>query len=488
MDARSEPLAAPVGAPLAETDCFETALAPPACNEGLLSPRYRALTIGMVALIALGAFEALAVATAMPTVAEALHGLPLYALAFGGTLAASLVGMVLAGHWSDARGPVPALWNGVLWFVAGLIVAGFASNMPQLLVGRIVQGFGSGSMSVALYVAVARAYPLALRPRIFAAFSAGWVVPSLIGPTLSGLIVQHIGWRWVFLTVPLLAVPATLLLRPGLRELASAPPQPTDSRRDGRRRTAWAVIAAAGACLLHLAGQDRDLHGFALSAMALGALLLAARHLLPAGTLRAQKGLPRMIALRGIVSAAFFGTEVFIPLMLSREYGLSPVWAGAALTVGALGWFSGSWYQGNTTRSWSRVHLLRGGLGLMTVGIALLLAATLPLALSGSAVERPIAIAAVIAGWALTGIGMGLTYPSLSVLTLALSTAAEQGRNSAALQLADALGIASMLAVGGSLFALLLARAPGLAYPASFAITGILAAGGFGLSARTRAD
>ncbi|NNC24843.1 MFS transporter, partial [Salinisphaera sp. USBA-960] len=75
-------------------------------EESLFAPRYRGLTAGAVALVALVGFEALAVTTAMPTVARALDGLPLYALAFAGTLAASVVGMVAAGPWADARGPV----------------------------------------------------------------------------------------------------------------------------------------------------------------------------------------------------------------------------------------------------------------------------------------------------------------------------------------------------------------------------------------------
>ncbi|ABJ89899.1 hypothetical protein DXO246_02890 [Xanthomonas oryzae pv. oryzae] len=61
---------------------------------------------------------------------------------------------------------------------------------------------------MAFYVIVGRLYPKVLRPCVFATFSAGWVVPSLIGPGISGWIVQHAGWRWVFLSVPLLAIPA----------------------------------------------------------------------------------------------------------------------------------------------------------------------------------------------------------------------------------------------------------------------------------------
>ena len=161
----------------------------------VLAPRYRATTLGMVALVSLSAFEALAIAAAMPTVATALNGLPLYAFAFGSTLATSVVGMTVAGRWCDRRGPAGALWGGLACFVVGLLLAGLAIGMPMLIAGRLVQGLGAGALSVSLYVLVGRQYPQALRPKIFAAFSAGWVVPSLIGPALSGLVVEHLGWR-----------------------------------------------------------------------------------------------------------------------------------------------------------------------------------------------------------------------------------------------------------------------------------------------------
>ena len=72
------------------------------------------------------------------------------------------------------------------------------------------------------------------------------------------------------------------------------------------------------------------------------ALLFCVHRLLPAGTLTLRRGLPSVIALRGIAAAAFFACEAYLPLLLQRERGLSPSWAGAVLSLGALGWFAGS--------------------------------------------------------------------------------------------------------------------------------------------------
>jgi hypothetical protein len=71
------------------------------------APTQRALTVGSVGLVSLVAFHYLAVATAMPTVAQALAGERWYALAFAGSLAAGVVGKVAGGGWSDGRGCSP---------------------------------------------------------------------------------------------------------------------------------------------------------------------------------------------------------------------------------------------------------------------------------------------------------------------------------------------------------------------------------------------
>ncbi|MBB6256438.1 MFS family permease [Xanthomonas arboricola] len=433
-------------------------------SSSILAAPYRAATLGMVALVSLNAFESLAVAAAMPTVARELNGLPLYALAFGGTLATSVVGMTAAGRWSDRRGPGGALAYGLLCFVIGLLVAGLAPSMPVLITGRLLQGLGAGAYSVALYVIVGRLYPEALRPRVFAAFSAGWVVPSLIGPGISGLIVQHVGWRWVFLSVPLLAIPAGLMLWPAIRGRTWS----NDTAGASDSALHWAVGAALGVLGVYLGGQ---LHGAsALLAMlpALALTVCCAWQLLPAGTLRLARGLPSVIALRGIAAAAFFGFEAFLPLLLSRERGLSPLLAGVALSVGALGWFSGSWYQGHSRAGWSRPRLLKTGACFMSLGIVI----------SAGAVWPVIPVPVAIAGWALTGLGMGLLYPSLSVLTLSLSPPAQQGANSSALQLSEAIAVAGMLALAGALFAALLASATAAAYLSVFALAWLLAVAG----------
>jgi MFS family permease len=451
-------------------------LSTPADLGSPFSGRYRTVTVAMVALVALGAFEALAVTTTMPTVVAALGGLGLYAMAFAGPLASGVVGMVAAGGWTDRRGPAGSLYAGVGLFVAGLVVAGTASTMAVVVTGRVVQGLGSGMFGVALYVVVARVYPDSLQPRVLAAFSAAWVLPAVVGPAIAGTVAERLGWRWVFLAVPLLAVPAVLLMRPALATTtttdrrptgptSSPTSSPTATPSSSRVRLLRAVGAASGLLMLQVGGQADGVQAVLLVAAGLALLGSTVRGLLPRGTLRVARGLPAVLVVRGMLAAAFFAAEVYLPLLLTTERRLSPTQAGVALTAGALTWSLGSWLRSRFEGRWPDRGILLVGAGAIAVGITLAALGLWP----------AFPVVATIAGWGAAGLGMGLAYPTLSLLVLRLSAPSEQGGNTAALQLVESLSIALALAVSGSVFALLVADRPTTAFLACFGAAGLLA-------------
>jgi MFS family permease len=429
-----------------------------------------AAVLGAVLLVSLLAFEAIAVAAAMPAIASALDGVGLYALAFGGTLATSVLGMVLAGRSCDRHGAWRATALGLAVFSAGLLIAGLAPRMGWVVAGRIVQGLGGGMLGVALYVGMGQAVPPALHARLFALFAAAWVLPALIGPAVAALLVELWGWRAVFLAVAALVPLAALALLPAFARL-SAPRADEADRGPATHRIAWATLAATGALLLHGASQGHA-PGPVLALLGAGALfaLAAARRLLPRGSLSAQAGLPAVIALRGLVAAAFATGEVFIPLYLTREQGWSLAHAAMALSAAALTWSAGSALQARLRDDSHRRQGLRLGFVLLAAGIAIVAAQVVLAAPAGL----------VVAGWTLAGFGIGLAFPMLSVLVLRLSAPAAQGRNASALQLADALCSSAALALAGALFALgggAIAYAAVLGLALVLALVGALCAG-----------
>ena len=417
--------------------------------------------LGAVALIFLAAMQALAVTTVMPIVSADLGGDALYAVAFAGTLATSVIGMVAAGAWCDRGGVLAPLTTAVVLFVIGLVIAGLAPSMEWLVVGRLVQGLGAGGQTVALYVVVARVYPAELHGRVFAAFSAAWVVPSLIGPFLAGAVTEFLHWRWVFLGVAALTVAAFTMVVLRLHGL----PLHTDEPATGRvaPRLACAVAVSAGALALSLAG---ELGGYAWAVVAASVVVIAvaSRPLLPRGTLRVVRGLPSVVLMRGLIAGALFGAEIYVPYLLIDHYGFPPTWAGLGLTTAAIAWAAAADVQG---RYGDRI----GNARITVFGTILLVSAT---AIAGLTALLTLPPAVLIVGWSLAGLGMGLMYPRLTVLTLAYSTPQNQGFNSSALSISDSVGAATAIAAMGLVFTALTGTDAG--FPAVFAHAARLAA------------
>ncbi|MGW0371874.1 MFS transporter [Streptomyces coeruleorubidus] len=431
-------------------DADDPAFAPGA-DETVLGRSYRALSFGIVSVVLLIAFEATAVGTAMPVAARELDGVSLYAFAFSGYFTTSLFGMVLSGQWSDRRGPLGPLTTGIASFGAGLLLSGTAGAMWVFILGRAVQGLGGGLVIVALYVVVGRAYPERLRPAIMAAFAASWILPSIVGPLAAGTVTEQLGWRWVFVGIPVLVVFPLALALPQIRRRAAGPvpaaePSPPDEPPSlNGRRIRLALAISLGAGLLQYAAQDLRPLSLLPGAAGLALLVPAVLGLLPRGTYRAACGLPSVVLLRGVAAGSFIAAESFVPLMLVTQRGLSPTLAGFSLAAGGGTWALGSWVQSRTRFEPYRERLTTLGMLLVAAAVA-----AAPSVLIDSVPVWTLAVA-----WAFGCFGMGLVISSTSVLLLKLSAPEEAGTNSAALQISDGLSNVVLLSAGGAAFAAL---------------------------------
>ena len=393
-------------------------------------------------LVFVAAFENLAVTTVMPVISAQLDGASLYAVAFAAPLAASVPGMVTAGLWSDRRGPRVPLVASIGLFFVGLIVAGTAPTMELLVAGRLVQGLGSGATTVALYVVVARIYPGELQPKVFGLFSAAWVVPALVGPLIAGFVGETVGWRWVFLGVAAIILPAAVLVAPAFRHLRDTATDAVAHAPWPVARILWAVLLAVAVLVLSVSAEAGGTLVYVLGAVALGVALVAIRPLIPPGTLTARAGLARAILTKLLLAGGYFAAEVYLPYLLTAEHGLSPPVAGLALSASGVFWGVSSLTQGRLGARLTDRASIRLGIVAVVVAIAVVLLS--------AAAALPVWVP--ILGWALSGAGMGFAYPRLSVLVLGLSRPDQQGFNSSALNIADAAGPAMSLAIGGVLF------------------------------------
>ena len=401
------------------------------------------MSIGVLMSVTIVAFQSLGVGTAMPDVARDLGGLGSYGWAFSAFMLASVVGSVAAGRDADGHGPLRAYLAAIAAFAAGSLLAALAWSWGALLAGRALEGLGSGALGVVTYASASRAYPTEMYGRMLALMSSAWVLPSLAGPALAGIIAETTTWRWVFVfLLPFLPI-AVVLTRPGLRgspRCRRVPGRGLSLRRAGLLAAKLAAFLAALELGTPLAAVPLAVAGLALAIPSLRALL-------PAGTLRAARGLPSGILVRGLLAVAFLGCDAFMPLALTELEGFSLAEAGIVISIASLSWSLGSFLQAGLDRR-DRGAGRRGRLG---AGLAVLLTG---IALTGAGLFGGGGGLVAGLGWAIAGFGIGMGYASVGGTRAQPGARRRRRLVSASLQLMETISIALFTGLGGVLVAL----------------------------------
>lgn len=86
-------------------------------------------------------------------------------------------------------------------FTIGTIVAAFAPTFSVLLLGRLIQAAGTGLLMPVIFNVFMLLYPPHRRGKIMGIVGFVIMFAPALGPTLSGIIVNYLGWRFLFLAV-----------------------------------------------------------------------------------------------------------------------------------------------------------------------------------------------------------------------------------------------------------------------------------------------
>lgn len=442
-------------------------------TDGVWTPGRRALTLGLVFTVTLVGFEGLAVATILNVISDDLHGISLIGWIYSAFFLGNLFGVIAAGRDADRHGPARPFLFGLVLFGLGLAAGGLAPNMGALIAARAVQGIGAGTIPAVAYAAVGRAYPPALQPRMFAVMSSAWVLPGLIGPAISGAVASAVGWRWVFLGLLPLVVLAAAMTTPALRVLgAPGGDEPVDRRVD-----ALTLVVGAGLVLAGVSSHSL----IAAPLLVVGGFVVGTRaflRLVPPGTVRFARGLPAAVALRGLLTFAFFGTDGYVSFTVTSVRHESIVLGGLALTVATMTWTIGSWIVERRVHRIGPPKFVRVGLFVIACGIALMIAVA----------QAVLPAAVAVLAWGVGGLGMGLTYTPITLIVLGDATEGTEGTASASMQLCDTLGVALGTGVVGAIVAAghALAWTGGTALTAAFILCGLVAVAAAAIATRVR--
>jgi MFS family permease len=411
----------------------------------------RADRVARLALVCLGiwlnAADALVTATAMPSIVRDIGGYAYFAWPVATYLLGAIIGGASAGRLSERGGLRWALMLPAGIYLIGCVVSAVAPTIALFLVGRTLQGIGSGLIVGACYVAMGVLFPNELWRRVLGAISGVWGIATLLGPLLGGLFAEHGHWRllfWMFAAQALIfGLAAWRLVPPRVAE--------TGNTRIPVRTLVILGLGIVGYMIAGVAGSlsisgIAVLFGTLLFVAALRTDATAHAHLFPRGVANIWGEAGRGYAALFAFCAAAVGFGVYGAAILQTLYGLSPLFAGYVVGAEAMGWTVAALIVGEFSQSRDKV-CIRAGATLILLGVASL-AYTFD---SGS-------LLLVIVSAVALGAGFGASWAYVTRAVLEHLPESERAVGSSAIPAVQMIGNAI-----GSAFAGMLANALGLA-------------------------
>ncbi|MEU4513003.1 DHA2 family efflux MFS transporter permease subunit [Nonomuraea wenchangensis] len=335
--------------------------------------------------------------------------------------------------WAVGRFGSRRVWlASLVLFAGGSALCAAAWSAGSLVVFRGVQGIGGGLLMPVGQAMLAQAAGKERMGRAMALITVPSMLAPVLGPPLGGLVVEGLGWRWLFLVnlpISAVALVAAALLLPREPDPAAAPRQPLDV-------LGLALLSPGLAALIHGLSEAGDGASFAHPALWIGLALVAAftvRALRVPGALvdlrlLGDRTFAAAVAALACYSAAMLGFTVLVPLHSQLAGGGGPLEAGLLLAPLGIGAALTLPIAGKLTDS-------RGARGVAATGVAAVVAGIAAFAAFPGPV--PILVA---------GLGHGLV--STSVLAAAYATLeraaipAATTLSTIALRLASSFGVA----------------------------------------------
>jgi len=338
---------------------------------------------GVLASFFAAMLAATIVSIALPTMMDSLGGSQTdFNWVLSTALLANAATTPIWGKMADLFDKKKLLQSGILIFVAGSLLAGFAWSIPMLLTARVVQGIGMGGLTAMGMAVIGTVIPPRERGRYSGYFGSVMAVATAAGPLLGGLIVDSpLGWRWTFF----LGIPISLLSMVLIHRTL----QIVHIKRQVYIDWGGAVLLTSAVSLLLIwvsyVGKPQYFawNSWQTYAMVGGALLLTAILLWVESSV-VEPIIPlRIIATRTTalaivasiaIGVGMFGTGAFIGQYFQIAREASPTMAGVMTLPLIAGNFSGSVFSGQMISRFGRwkIYLVIGSVlnvaGLLTLG------------------------------------------------------------------------------------------------------------------------
>jgi MFS family permease len=410
---------------------------------GIWSADYLPVTLANLTIVAIAAFDGLALVAALPSIADDLGGVALLPWVITAYLATAAVAGIMAGPIIDAVGVRRTFRATGVWFLFASAAAAAAPNMELLVAARALQGIGGGLVISVALTAVGLAYPQRLRARAFAANSMVWGTLGFGGPVITAGLLAVAGWRMIFV----IQLPITVLaLAAGWRTLPSTRDKPQRIIMDGRGIILIVGFVAASLFAVAQVGVRWPLAAVgAVAAMAFGRAFWTnsgrADGPLVARTHITRFPLKRIHLTSGLVLIAGLAADNYLPLYMQTTRGRSESFAAFSVLFLTVGWSTAAFLVSRLLERWREADAILLGSILMIPAVIW--------AGVGVALTWPIPV--IFGAFYVMGAAIGFVSTAGLTLLQASADDSEMGRVNSAHQFIRTIGITYGVAVGGAI-------------------------------------
>lgn len=355
--------------------------------------------------------------------------------------------LLTGGTLADLYGRRRLFAIGIALLIAGSLVCGLAPNGAMLIAGRALTGLGAAIELPTSLAILTVAYPdKAQRARALGIWASCNGLAFVIGPTLGGVLVDHGGWRSIFLmVVPICAVALVLAM--------TAVPESRDP--EGRRLDlpgqALAILSLAALAFAVIEGPHWGWTSpVTLACAAVGVVAGLTFLRVQAGRrgalvpldLFAQRPFSASLAVAGLMTFGMYAMLFLTPLYLQAVRGASAWSAGLELLPMSVAFVIVSQASGSIVDRFGSRFAMTAGMGLMGTGLLMLLGVGMP----GDLLLIETALLVI-------GVGLGLNTGPVVGVAVGSVAAARSGTASGLVNTARMIGATLGIAVLGALFA-----------------------------------
>jgi EmrB/QacA subfamily drug resistance transporter len=358
--------------------------------------------------------------------------------------------MITAGRLGDLRGRRNLFIIGIAVFTLASAASGLSQTGTELIAARVVQGFGAAAAMPQTMAIIIAIFPRERRGAALGVWGGVAALATIAGPTVGGVLVTWMGWRWIFFVNVPLGIVAIILASAIIPDVRSGKRLPLD--------LPGVLIASAGLVAITYGLVEGQSSGWGtvwsfvsiplifVAGMALlvifvlvQALRQERRPLLPF-TLFADRNYTLMAGVSVVISVGLVGMALPLTLYLQTVLGFSAIKAGLTMAPASLASGFSAPFVGKLAD--------QGGKYLLIIGFTLYATGLISICLVAGPSSHWYDL---VPGYVITGLGVGFTMSPMQTIATrdvdpALAGAASGVLNTAR-QLGSALGSAVVLAV-----------------------------------------